>query len=155
MTSQPMIFFINEEDLVKCPTVKISLSPELQLDAILDSGSEVNILHERILSELTKSGVRVPTLPIQNFVLVTAFGRRSNKIKQQVLLEFSIGEDVFEAVFLITAQLAGAAIIGCPILREHGLTLDFSQSVIRYARDGVVRELEFKQVPGVQAGGNS
>jgi hypothetical protein len=43
---------------------------------------------------------------MENVVLVTAFGRRLKKIRKQALIEFKIGEDEFEGVFMISSQLA-------------------------------------------------
>jgi hypothetical protein len=48
---------------------------KFKFTAILDSGSEVNLLSERIYEELTDAGVEIPILPVEGVVLVTAFGR--------------------------------------------------------------------------------
>jgi hypothetical protein len=42
--------------------------------------------------KLIDSGSDIPTLPLENMILVTAFGKRSNRVKKQVMIEFSIGE---------------------------------------------------------------
>jgi hypothetical protein len=44
---------------------------------------------------------------------VIAFGKRTRKIKSQVLAEFYIGDDEFEVVFLVSPQLTNEAILGC------------------------------------------
>jgi hypothetical protein len=85
--------------------VGIVFSNGTRIRAILDSGSEVNLLSERVYDRLIKSGVEVPVLPLENIVLVTAFGRRSKKIRSQALVEFAVGRDVFEGVFMISSQL--------------------------------------------------
>jgi hypothetical protein len=60
----------------------------------------------------------VPELPLENVVLVTAFGKSSNRIRRQALIEFTVGNDLFEGVFMITPRLANEAIIGCQLLKE-------------------------------------
>jgi hypothetical protein len=105
-------FFINENKLSKSPEVEIEVKNGIKFRAILDSGSEVNLLSERVYEQLIKTRAEVPVLPLENVVLVTAFGRRSRKMTRQALLEFAIGEDDFEGVFMISPQLANEAIIG-------------------------------------------
>jgi hypothetical protein len=80
-TLAPTALFINETNLPKCPEVEIVFRDGTEIRAILDSGSEVNLLSERVYDKLVKSGVEVPVLPLENVVLVTAFGRRSWKIR--------------------------------------------------------------------------
>jgi hypothetical protein len=48
------VFFIDEENLAKCPQVDIVFSNGTRVREILDSGSEVNLLSERIYCRLVK-----------------------------------------------------------------------------------------------------
>jgi hypothetical protein len=48
---------------------------------------------------LVNTGAAVPTLPLENVVLITAFGKRSERIKSQALIEFEIGEELIEGAF--------------------------------------------------------
>jgi hypothetical protein len=116
--------------------------------AIEGSGSEVNLLSERVYEELAKTGLEIPVLPVENIVLVTAFGRRSKRIRRQALLEFSIGHDVFEAVFMISAQLANDAIIGCQFLKEYGFRINFDSETFTYVIEGTSREQTFAPKAG-------
>jgi hypothetical protein len=43
---ESIVFFINEDNLVKCPIIGIACSKEVTVDTILDTGSEVNLLTE-------------------------------------------------------------------------------------------------------------
>jgi hypothetical protein len=83
-------------------------------------------------------------------VLITAFGKRSKRIKSQALVEFEIGEELFEGVFLISPQLINSAIIGCQFLKEYGITINFERESISYSRDGSIKEHRFSQQPGCQ-----
>jgi hypothetical protein len=93
----------------------------------------VNIISERAFEEINKEIQFIPILPVENVVLVTAFGERSTKIKKQVLLEFIIGEDKFEGVFLISSQINNDAIIGCQLLKDY-ITLHFGKNTISYIK---------------------
>jgi hypothetical protein len=52
----------------------------------------VNLLDQNIYDKLIDSGADIPTLPLENVILVTAFRKRSNIVKKQVMIQFSIGE---------------------------------------------------------------
>jgi hypothetical protein len=66
-------------------------------------------------------------------------------VKEQALIEFRIGEDKFESVFLITPQLTSGAIIGCQFLKEYEIAINFARSKFSYVRDGIVKECSFSQ----------
>jgi predicted aspartyl protease len=137
-----VVLFINESKTIQSSQVEIRVENKFYITAILDSGSEVNLLSERVYNNLIKSGVRLLSLPVEGVVLVTAFGKRSNRIRQQTLTSFEIEEDTFESVFLISPQLSNQAIIGCQTLKEYGIRLDFKRESISYVRD-VLKEYPF------------
>ena len=141
-TTGNVVLFINEANLANSPQVEIK-AKECRFTAILDSGSEVNLLSERAYEKLNGTGLTIPTLPVEGVVLVTAFGKRSKRIRRQALVEFSIGQDVFETIFLVSPQLNNDAILGCQFLREHGVTIDFSSDMFSYVRDGETRQRTF------------
>jgi hypothetical protein len=73
-----IVFVINEANLCQSPQMKIQVADKFDLNAILDSGSEVNLLAESVYEMLIKSGIELPILPVQSIVLVTAFGKSLN-----------------------------------------------------------------------------
>lgn len=137
-----VVFFISEAILANSPQVPIKMH-KCQFIAILDSGSEVNLMSERVYEKLIETGLQVPTLPVEGVVLVTAFGRRSKRIRRQALIEFSMGRDVFETIVLVAPQLNSDVILGCQFLREHGVTINFRSETFTYVRDGETREQMF------------
>jgi hypothetical protein len=50
----PTVFFIDEDNLAKCPQVDIVFSNGTRVRAILDSGSAVNLLSESVYCRLVK-----------------------------------------------------------------------------------------------------
>jgi hypothetical protein len=66
------------------------------MNYILDTGAQASILLERVYNDLVTAGVEILVLPIQNVVLISAFGSKTKRIKNQAFLEFKLGEDVFE-----------------------------------------------------------
>jgi cystathionine beta-lyase family protein involved in aluminum resistance len=65
-----------------------------------------------------------------------AFGKRSKRIRRQALIEFTVGNDLFEGVFMITPQLTNETIIGCQLLKEYFISLNFAKESFSYAREG-------------------
>jgi hypothetical protein len=86
---ETVVLFINEENLSKSPQVTFKFEENLRAIAILDSGSEVNLISQEVFDELSKFRNDLLILPVQGVNLVTAFGKRSKKIKLQAL-EFNV-----------------------------------------------------------------
>jgi hypothetical protein len=119
------------------------------INTILDSRSEVNLLSERLYEEFTQSGVDIPVLPVEH-VIVTAFGKRLNKIKQQALIEFTVGNDLFESVFMVSSQHTNEAIIGCQFLKEYGVGINVDRETFSYIRGAELREHSFVTKVGLK-----
>jgi hypothetical protein len=77
---EPIILFINEESLVESPIIEISVGEGMIIKAILETGSEINLLAGSVYEKLIKLRADVPILPLENVTLVTAFGKKSNRI---------------------------------------------------------------------------
>ena len=102
------------------------------------------MINERVYEELIRTAIQPLTLPLSGVVLITAFGKKSNRIKNQALLEVQIGEDKFESVFLIVPQLINDMIIGCQLLQEYGIIFDFTDRALKYVKDGITKKYAFE-----------
>jgi hypothetical protein len=71
-----MVFFINENDLACCSQVNSSFGNGISASALLDTGSDANILTAKLYDQLIEAGVSVPMLPLDNVALVTAGAHR-------------------------------------------------------------------------------
>jgi hypothetical protein len=67
-----------------------------------------------------------------NVVLVTAFGKRSKRIRHQAFLDFSVGSDAFESVFVVSSHLTNEETIGCQFLKEYGVSMNFDKGTLSY-----------------------
>jgi predicted aspartyl protease len=146
-----VVYFINESTLHQSPLIEMKVNNRFILNAIVDSGSEVNLISQNIYERLMKAGITMPVLPVENVVLVTAFGKRSNRIRVQVFIEIRVGVDRFECVFMVSSQLRNDAIIGCQFLKQYGIFIDFSKGSISYVREGVLKEHEFTTMTRLQS----
>jgi hypothetical protein len=143
------VLFINEENLSKSPQIKIAFQNHEVAVAILDLGSEVNLISQESFDKLNEAGIEVLTLPVQGINLVTAFGKRSKKVRLQALLGFSIGNEPFEAVFLVAPQLTSDVILGCNFMREHGMQLRYDSGILEFVRQGQTKRQAF-EIPEIK-----
>jgi hypothetical protein len=151
-TEEFIVLFINENSHCLSPILEIKINTKFVVNAIVDSGSEVNLISQEIYERLTEAGNTIPVLPVENVVLVTAFGKKSNRIRLQAFLEFTVGDDVFEEVFMVSPRLSNDAILGCQFLKEFGVTIDFKNESISYVRGEVMRHHEFTTKGTLQNG---
>jgi hypothetical protein len=138
-----VVYFINDSNLGQSPILELKVENKLIIKAVIDSGSEISLISYDVYDKLIKAGTRLLVLPVEGVVLVTAFGKKSDRIKTQVYLEFTIGTDRFEHVFMVSSQLRNEAIIGCEFMKEFGVCIDFRKGTIRYDREGELKEREF------------
>jgi hypothetical protein len=136
--------FINDANISKSPQIAIKFENKEVAVAMLDSGSEANLISQDKFDQLKKAGIEVLTLPVQGINLVTAFGKRSKSIKLQLLTEFTIGKEMFEAVFLVAPQLNCDVILGCNFLKEYSIQLCFDTERIEYVRHGQTKSFKFE-----------
>jgi hypothetical protein len=92
------------------------------------------LIAEKVYDQLIGAGMTIPVLPLENVALVSAFRTRTRRIKKQALLEFCIGGDRFESVFLISPQLINPAILGASFARDYGIVIDFGSKCFYYER---------------------
>jgi hypothetical protein len=143
---------LRSEYPLKLKVRKLQKQNKVTFKAILDTGSEVNLLTESVYFDLTKLGVEIPTLPVESVVLITAFGKKSNKIRKQALVEFNLGEDKFEANFLLSPQLI---IEGCQFMKDYGIGLSFETESLSYIKGEQTVQRQFLRPQNLETEGNS
>jgi hypothetical protein len=154
--SETIVLFINEENLSKTPHIDMSLINNMKSRAILDSGSEVNLLAQSTYGKLIDSGADIRTLPLENVILVTAFGKRSNRVKKQAMIEFITGRDLLEVNFFISPRLVNDAILGCQFMKEDGISINFErESFTCFNGENVAEHFFFYQPTGASEVGYS
>lgn len=67
-TVEPIVLYVNEDKLVRSPQIEITFSDKCKAMVILDTGSEVNLLSQRVYINLVYAGIDVPTLPLEGAV---------------------------------------------------------------------------------------
>jgi predicted methyltransferase len=80
-TMEQLVLYVYEDKLVKNPQIEIMFSDKCKAIAILDTGSDVNLLSKRVYIKLVKAGIDVPTLLLEGVVLITVFCKLSSKVE--------------------------------------------------------------------------
>jgi hypothetical protein len=71
-TENYVVYFINESTLHQSPLIEMKVEDKIILNAIVDSGSEVNLISQSLYDRLMKAVITLLELPVENIVLVTA-----------------------------------------------------------------------------------
>jgi hypothetical protein len=127
-TKERLGLYIYKDESVKSPQIEITFDDKCKAIAILDTGSKIN-LSGRVYMKMIKSGIEVCTLPLEGVVLITAFGKRSNKYIKQAMIEFTISEGKFEGEFMVSLRLTNDVTSGCQFLEEYAVSIDFKSEV--------------------------
>jgi hypothetical protein len=80
----------------------------------------MSVISEKLYNQSVLEGLPTYEIGINNAVLITAFDNGTKQLKKQVYLEFAIGQDVFENVFLVPPQLIGPVFIACALQETVG-----------------------------------
>ena len=109
-----------EEDDTRLPIINneiIYINAEIEgtfAQLMIDTGANVSIINTTELERIQrKCGKLLPTLPINNIVLIGATGRQNKTIRKQVSLNVISKGIAINMIFLITAGLPFNILVGC------------------------------------------
>ena len=81
---------------------------------MIDTGANVSLIDGTELNKIQKECKRIlPTLPVNNIVLIRATGRQNNTVRKQVLLELTTNGVTIPMIFLVAHGLPFSILIGC------------------------------------------
>ena len=84
--------------------------------AMVDTGANVSLIDRLELNRIqSENQTTIPTLPINNIILIGATGRQNKTIRHQVQLEVSSNGKTIPMVFLVASGLPFTLLIGCDI----------------------------------------
>ena len=98
---------------------------------MVDTGSNVSLIDNVKLERIQQNSViQIPTLPINNIIIVGATGRQNKSVKKQVSLELTSSEVTIPLGFLVAQGLPFNILIGCNILRQHAAIIDLRRGIV-------------------------
>lgn len=124
----------------KCPEVKILLN-NVPVTALIDTGSAVNAIAESWFYQNKEQLGHVETIKLSNTHVTGAMGHKSKIIREQILLEITIGKHVSDAVFLVVPSLSRNCILGIDLLKEQECVINLKNNVIELKHNNDEREI--------------
>jgi hypothetical protein len=132
-------YYVNEEKLNSCPEVPICIGNQ-HIPAVINTGSQVSLLTEELYHKLRSEGAEALELGVQNAVLVSVFGNKTRRIREQPI---RIGDIVADHIFLISPQLLTQALLGVDFCRMNNIIINFPEQCFAMERDGKVSGQHF------------
>jgi hypothetical protein len=100
-------------------------------------------MSEKIYDELVSGGLQTLCLPAIQGVLISAWGAKTKRIKNQALILFEVGRSEFEQVFMIAGQLTIDAILGANFLCVYEVTMNFRDKCFTALQNGAMNRHSF------------
>jgi hypothetical protein len=96
--------FIAENKKHECPRLMIKIQGK-EVFALIDTGCELSIMNEHLYNRLRHEGLRCCELPTQHVNLLSAFNKKSHRVKKQAMLDVEISNIKINQVVLLSPQL--------------------------------------------------
>ena len=84
-------WYIAENRRRECPRPLIKILDQ-EIFALIDTGCEFSIMSEHLYNMLRQEGLKYFELSTQHVNHLSAFSKKSNRVKEQALLDLSIGD---------------------------------------------------------------
>ena len=97
---------------------------------LVDTGSEISVIAENILSELRECNKNIPVLPVARVTVIGVTGVRSKRVTKQIHLNFLINGIDFDNTFLVVKGLSLDIILGNDFLQRNRAVINFKEKVI-------------------------
>jgi hypothetical protein len=122
--------YIAENRRHECPRLLIKILDQ-EIFALIDMGCELSIMNEHLYSRLQHEGLKCFELPTQHVYLLSAFNKKSNRVKKQAMLDVSIGDFKINQIVLLSPQLLTDAILGLDFLVHYQAVINLQSRVLR------------------------
>jgi hypothetical protein len=96
-------YFINDENMKNCRHIDIIIGNGY-VKEVNNTGYGISLITEELYAHLLSQGLEMLELKLQSRLFVTAFDNSNRRIKKQTHISFSIGDDYFEHVFLVSGH---------------------------------------------------
>ena len=100
-------------------------------------------MNEHLYNRLRHEGLKCFELPTQHVNLLSAFNKKSSRVKKQAMLEMNIGDFQLNQIVLLSPQLLTDAILGLDFLVDHQAVINFADRSITLEINGECTSIEF------------
>ena len=93
--------YVTQNRRHECPKLLIKILGQ-KIFALIDTGCELSIMNEHMYNRLRHEGLKCFELPTQHVNLLSAFNKKSNRVKKQAMLDVSIGDFKINQIVLLS-----------------------------------------------------
>ena len=98
---------------------------------MIDTAANVSLIDSIELHKIQEKSMKIiPTLPVNNIVLIGAAGRQNKTLRKQVMLELTSNGETISIEFLVANGLPFTMLIGCDMLRKYSAIIDMSRAKV-------------------------
>ena len=106
---------------------------------MIDTGANVSLINDTELEKIQKQSKHtIPTLPVNNIILIGATGRQNKTVQKQVSLELESNGVTINVICLVAIGLPFELLIGCDVLRKYSAIIDLSKEKVSLYSEGAV-----------------
>ena len=134
--------YIAENRRHECPKFVIKVLDQ-EIFSLIDTGCELSIMNEHLYNRLRHEGLKCFELPTQHVNLLSAFNKKSNKVKKQAMLDESIGDFKINQNVLLPPQLLTDAILGLDFLIDYHAVINIAERSITLKINGERTKIGF------------
>jgi hypothetical protein len=152
LDSKSLIEFANSNTVGQRPFLACKVEG-INMNALLDTGSSVNVISGIMLRKIeTAKRIKFPRIPTN--ILLCTYGGRDLGQKGLVMLEVTIGNEKFSALFVVADVATSDCLFGTPILIKQRISILSNQRELNAAKgDEYVRgSLSVRDPVTLQAG---
>ena len=130
---------INQHNEILYTTAQIEGIPTR---IMIDTGANVSLINDAELERIQKQSKNIiPTLPVNNVILIGATGRENKTVRKQVSLEIESKGVTINIICLVAIGLTFELLIGCDMLRKYSAIIDLSKEKVSLNSEGVMLSL--------------
>jgi hypothetical protein len=111
--------------------------------ALIDTGCELSVMNGHLYNRLRHGGLKCFELPTQHVNLLSAFNKKSNRVKKQAMLDVSIGDLRINQIRFLSPQLLTDAILGLVFLVDYNIVINFAERSVTLKINGEWTEIGF------------
>ena len=100
-------------------------------------------MNEHLYNRLLHEGLKCFELPTQHVNLLSAFNKKSNRVKEQAMLDVKIGGFKVNQIVLLSPQLVTDAILELDFLVDYKAVINFAERSITLKINGEYTKIEF------------
>ena len=99
-------------------------------------------MNKHLYNRLRHAGLKCFELPTQHVNLLSAFNKKSNRVKKQAMLDVKIGDFKINQIVLLSPQLLTDAILGLDFLVDYKAVINFAERSITLSINAEYTKIE-------------